>query len=123
MKAIALVLLLTLAGGCSHTKIHASASASTGQAALPARSSVTSTATGGSVSVHVHSNSAAALVIAGLLVASAIDYAREDLPFPSFSTFSDWFRGTPAPELSPDRAISEQDCTRPIELSGNLRCR
>jgi hypothetical protein len=29
-----------------------------------------------------------------------------------------------APPLAPDRTISEQDCTRPIEnFSGNLKCR
>ena len=27
------------------------------------------------------------------------------------------------PELAPDRTVSEQDCTKPIQLSGNLRCR
>lgn len=30
----------------------------------------------------------------------------------------------PAPELAPDRRISEQDCTQPIDWSrGNLRCK
>ena len=30
----------------------------------------------------------------------------------------------PAPIMDPDRAIIEQDCTKPIDLSaGNLRCR
>jgi hypothetical protein len=29
----------------------------------------------------------------------------------------------PAPELDPDRKISEQDCTRPVDYSlGNIRC-
>ena len=30
----------------------------------------------------------------------------------------------PPPELAPDRKISEQDCTRPIDPTlGNLRCK
>ena len=30
----------------------------------------------------------------------------------------------PPPELAPDRIVSEQDCTRPIdETAGNLRCK
>lgn len=36
------------------------------------------------------------------------------------------FRGPAADstlEMSPDRAVAEQDCTKPIELTGNLRCR
>jgi hypothetical protein len=28
------------------------------------------------------------------------------------------------PEMAPDRRISEQDCTRPLDLSlGNIRCK
>ena len=27
------------------------------------------------------------------------------------------------PPMNPDRAVAEQDCTKPIELTGNLRCR
>lgn len=30
----------------------------------------------------------------------------------------------PPPELAPDRIVSEQDCTKPIdETAGNLRCK
>jgi len=42
---------------------------------------------------------------------------------PSFSSLSDWFRGRPAPELAPDRPVAVQDCTKPVELTGNLKCR
>jgi hypothetical protein len=36
---------------------------------------------------------------------------------------SDWSWSRPAPEMRPDRVVQEEDCTKPIELSGNLRCR
>jgi hypothetical protein len=62
-------------------------------------------------------------VIAVGLVAGAIDYSREDRPFPSPTALLPE-RTPPAPELAPDRRISEQDCTRPIDYSlGNIRCR
>ena len=106
------LLLLLLLAGCSHARIEASSNTSSG-----------AVTTGGQASVRVESRSLAALVIAGMFLAAAVEDARDPRPFPSFSTFSDWFRGTPAPELDPQRAVSEQDCTRPIELGGNLRCR
>lgn len=45
-------------------------------------------------------------ILGGLLIATAVDGEPR-----------------PAPEMNPDRSINEQDCTKPIELSGNLRCR
>ena len=57
------------------------------------------------------------------LAAGAIEYSREDRTFPSPSAL------LPEPtsrelEMAPDRRVSEQDCTRPVDLSaGNLRCR
>ena len=109
MRRLLLVLLLA---GCSHARIEASSNTSSGTAT-----------TGGQASVRVESRSLAALVIAGMFIAAAVEDARDPRPLPSFSTFSDWFRGTPAPELDPTRRVSEQDCSRPIELSGNLKCR
>lgn len=115
-----LLLVVLLLVGCSHATINASTSSSAG-AVVPSSGT---TVTGGSVGVHVHSHSLAAVVIAGMFLAAAIDHSREPRPFPSFSTsFGDWLRGTPAPELHPDRPISEQDCTKPVELTGNLKCR
>jgi hypothetical protein len=52
------------------------------------------------------SSLAAALLVGGLFIAVAADDARE-----------------PRPELDPSRPVSEQDCTRPIALGGNLKCR
>lgn len=113
-------LVVLLLAGCSHVTIDARTHTSTAGAVPPPGTSVTS----GSAGLQVHSHSLAALVITGMFIAAAVDYSREPRPFPSFSTFADWFRGTPPRELSPDRPVSERDCTKPMdEFSGNLKCR
>jgi hypothetical protein len=56
---------------------------------------------------HVESRPLAAIVVAGMFIAE----------------FADWFRAPPRAELDPTRPVSEQDCTRPVELGGNLKCR
>ena len=105
------VLLVLLLAGCSHT-------------AIEARSEHASNAIGGGqVGVHIESRSLAAVVIAGMFIAAAAEEARDPRPFPSFSVFSDWFRGTPKGELDPRRRVHEQDCSKPVDLSGNLKCR
>ena len=116
MRAAALLLIVAMTGGCAHTHTTVNAGAGTASG---------TTTTGGSVSVHGHGHSLAALVIAGMFLAAAIEYDRESRPMPSFSGFADWFRGTPPPpEMAAERRISEQDCTRPIdESAGNLKCR
>jgi hypothetical protein len=96
-----LLVVLVLLAGCSHAHVDAS----------------------GQTSVHLESRSLAAVVLAGMFLAAAVEDVREERAFPSFSVFSDWFRGTPKPELDPERRVSEQDCTRPVELAGNLKCR
>ena len=58
----------------------------------------------------------AVVILGGLLIANVVD--GEPGPY----MFSD-MRIRPAPQMNPDRSISEQDCTKPIELSGNLKCR
>ena len=105
------VLLLLLAG-CSHASIDASSNTSS-----------SGTATGARVGLHVESRSLAAVVIAGMFIAAAAEEAGDPRPFPSFATFSDWFRGRAPAELDPSRPVSEQDCSRPVELGANLRCR
>lgn len=105
-------LLVLLLAGCSHASINASGNTSPG-----------TVTTGGQASVRVESRSLAALVIAGMFLAAA-EEAREPRPFPSFSTFADWFRGTPKAELDPERRVSAQDCSRPVDYSiGNIRCK
>ena len=98
--------LLFLLTGCAHTT-------------MDARSQTASA----SVGVHVESRSLAAVVIAGMFIAAAAEEARDPRPFPSFSALSDWFRGAPKAELDPQRRVNEQDCSKPVELSGNLKCR
>jgi hypothetical protein len=101
MRVVAVLLALAVFAGCAHT--HTSVNAG-------AVSSTTSASA--SVSVHGHSNALAALVIAGMFIAAAADYARDPYPPPSFS------------EMTEGRRINEQDCTKPIlEAAGNLRCR
>jgi hypothetical protein len=114
-------LLVLLLAGCSHVSIDASTRSSAGTVVPSAGTTVTS----GQAGLHVDSSSLAAVVVAGMVIAAAVDDAREPRPFPSFSSFTDWFRGTPPPPpLAPDRRISEQDCTKPLEASGgNLKCR
>ena len=120
-KISSLLLVAALAGGCSHATINASVGTGASNTPPPAGTSITS----GSGGLHIESHSLAAVVIAGMVMASAIDHARQERPFPSFSaSFGDWFRGSPAPQMASDRKISEQDCTRPLDYSlGNIRCK
>jgi hypothetical protein len=108
MRAIAIAILLVVAG-CGHANVNA-------------RSDARAVNSNASVQVHA-GNSFAALVLAGMLIAGAVEDIRNPQPFPSLSVFSDWMNPSPAPAMQPDRAISDQDCTKPIELGDNLRCR
>jgi hypothetical protein len=114
MRLVAVLLALAMLAGCAHTHTSVNAGAVSG-----------TTSASASVSVHGHSNSLAALVIAGMFIAAAADYARDPYPPPSFAEFADWFGGPPPPrEMAEGRRINEQDCTKPIEeAAGNLRCR
>jgi hypothetical protein len=120
MRVSLTLLALMLLGACSHATIDASTRTSTGPVLPTAGTTVTS----GQAGVHVESRALAAVVLGGMVLAAAAADARQERPFPSFSVFSDWFRGTPAPELAPDRAVLEHDCTKPMpQFSGNLKCR
>jgi hypothetical protein len=105
-------LLPLLLAGCSHVTVDASSQSSPGTAV-----------TSGRAGLHVESRSLAAVVIAGMFIAAAAEDARDPRPFPSFAVFSDWFRGTPRPELDSSRPVAEQDCSKPVEFTGNLKCR
>ena len=72
-------------------------------------------------SVQVNGANALGVVLFGGMLATA---ATEDFrqPQPGYRTLSDWFWNRPAPPLAPDRAVSAQDCMKPVEVSGNLRC-
>src|SRR5438128_11341433 len=112
MRALG-VLLLILVTGCTYTRMDYSSNAAiTGSGTAVATSSGALQVQGG--------RPLAVVILGGSLIANAVDGERTA---PSFSAFSDWMGTRPPPEMNPDRAISEQDCTKPIELSGNLRCR
>jgi hypothetical protein len=113
-------LLVLLLAGCSHVTIDARTRTSSGSATPPAPGT---TVTSSKAGLHIESRALAAVVISGMFIAAAIEDAREQRPFPSFSVFADWFRGIPAEQLTPDRPVSEQDCTKPVEFTGNLKCR
>ena len=56
----------------------------------------------------IHSDGARTLFLLGFLAAANYGDVRED----------------PVPPLAPDRVISEQDCSKPIDFTaGNLRCK
>jgi len=122
MKFMRLLIALLLLAGCSHARIDASTRTSAGAVVPSAGTTVTS----GQAGVHIQSYSLAAVVVAGMFMAGAIEDAREPRPMPSFSVFSDWFRGTPRPpQMADDRTVMELDCSKPIPegFAGNLRCR
>ena len=85
-------------------------------------------ANGSVASVHVVSSSGAASVAGALAFAAFVD-ARDpsymDMgPSSSFAAPYSWFWTRSVPELDPGRRISEQDCTKPLDLSqGNIRCK
>jgi len=121
MKAARTVLCLAvscvLASGCA-----ARYEARGGNVAGQSGTSVTTGSAGLQVQTGTNSSVAAALLAISLL-AGAIEYSREPRPFPSPATLMPE-RMEPVPQLAPDRIVSEQDCTRPIDFAaGNLRCR
>jgi hypothetical protein len=64
----------------------------------------------GGCTIHIETDSRAATVLGVGIVAAAIYGAQTEREA--------------TPELAPDRKVSEQDCTRPIDPTlGNLRCR
>jgi hypothetical protein len=106
MRATALALVVVCAG-CTHTQVGVNSSAG------PRSAVVSGAQVNGSGAI-------AALAVAGLVAAAAVEDSREARMSPGLS---DWLWSRPAPQMRPDRAIQEEDCTKPIELSGNLRCR
>ena|ERR1044071_6082679 len=116
MRTAALVLTLSGLGACSNTLVSASFNST---AAAPASAGT----------VTVVSTGSGAAAVAGALVFAAImdaDYrtSMEMRSSPSFGGPYGAFWARPVPELDSDRRISEQDCTKPLDLSmGNIRCK
>jgi len=107
MRALA-VLLLVLATGCNH--LHASYTATSTTSA----GTVASSSGGG---LYVQGGALGVLILGGVLLSTVVEGE------PPTAMFSD-VAMRPAPAMKADRAVNEQDCTKPIDLSsGNLRCR
>jgi hypothetical protein len=118
MRTAAVVLALFGLNACSSAIVGASFNSTTAVAAPASAGTVTVVSTGGGAAAV-----AGALAFAALMDA---DYrnSMEMRSSPSFASPSGWFWARPVPELDPDRRISEQDCTKPLDLSlGNIRCK
>ncbi len=113
---LAAVLSLVLAA-CAHTDV--SLNAGTSSRTAPATSVVSS---GAGLQVNA-SGGLAAAIVAGVVIAGTAHDLDNPPPPPRYESFSDWFWGRPAPTMDPDRTVSEQDCTKPITGSANLKCR
>jgi len=71
----------------------------------------------GAANVHVHTSSGFATAVGvSILALGAYEATHGGLPYIDSDRR--------APEMAPDRRISEQDCTKPLDLSlGNIRCK
>jgi len=116
MRTAALVLVLLGLNACSNAIVGTSFNST---AAAPASAgTVTIVSTGGG----------AAAVVGALAFAAFMDAdyrgSMDMRSSPSFSGPHGAFWARPVPELDPGRKISEQDCTKPVDLSqGNIRCK
>ena len=65
----------------------------------------------------------AALLGLSILAAGVYEMERNSVRY-LVNPFVTMSGNSPPPELAPDRRISEQDCTQPLDYSlGNIRCR
>ena len=104
--ALALFVLLVLLG-CAHADV-----------AVNSGSSAVTTSAG----LQVNANGGlAAVLAAGMIIAVGMSEPSE--PAPRYRSLAEWFSGPPAPVMDASRSVSEQDCSRPIAGSGNLKCR
>ena len=94
MKLAAIALLALLAAGCS-ARMQLDASSNSGTS---------------SARVQIHAGDALAkAIVAGAVVAAAIDYQSEPRPFPRFSEVYDWRGATPAPPPAAGRSHRESE--------------
>jgi hypothetical protein len=113
VRIVAIALAALLAAGCSNTAVGVGA----GVPPAPPGTSIVSGASGLTITT---TSGAAALAM--VLTFGAIEYARNPQSFPSPSALI--HTQPPAPELAQNRRISEQDCSKPVDLTlGNLRCK
>ena len=107
MRGVRALLALLLLTGCSHS-------------AVVVGNARPVTPTGG-LNVNA-AGSVGAAVLVGMAAVAAAEELSNPQPMPSFSIFSDW-TSRPVPGMEPERKVMEQDCTKPVDLSANLRCR
>jgi hypothetical protein len=101
---IAILLAAATLTGCSHVQY----AASNGAVATSSSAATLSVSSGAA--------------IAFLLTLGVVDYVNNPQPFPSPSAL--FVPSPPAPEMAASRRISEQDCSKPVDLTlGNLRCK
>jgi hypothetical protein len=110
MRIAALLLMAALVAGCSNTAVSVGGGAPPSGPVAPPGSAKITTGSG-----------TAALGL--MLTFGVIDYINNPQPFPNPAVlFSPG--PPPAPEMASGRRISEQDCSKPVDLTlGNLRCK
>jgi hypothetical protein len=102
---------LLLLAGCASSRVEVNASSGTA-------------ATSSSAGVQVRaSDGLARAIVVMALIGAAVEYNREERPFPDAAALLPG-NSPSAPPLAPGRTVAEQDCSRPVDLfSGNLKCR
>jgi hypothetical protein len=121
MKAAALVLALVGLNACSNAIVSASFNSN-----LAAPPPVVAPASGTQASVRVVSTGGGAAFASVLFFGTllAVEDSRSGLASAPSTYLYEGFWARPVPGLDPNRRVSEQDCTRPLDLSlGNLRCK
>jgi hypothetical protein len=109
MRLAAWLATAALIAGC------ANAAVGVGTGAVPGTS-----ATSGVAAINT---SAGTTALGLVLILGTIDYINTPQPFPDPSAFF-YLGEPPAPVLAPNRRVTEQDCSKPIDLTqGNLRCK
>jgi hypothetical protein len=121
MRTAAVGLAFLALTGCSTSVVKASFNSNT----LPPTAAPVSAS---GASIRVVSTGGSGAVFASMLFFGtllAVEDSRTGALSSATSTYLyDGFWARPVPELDPDRRISEQDCSRPPDLSlGNLRCK
>jgi hypothetical protein len=102
---------------CAHTDVSLNAGAGSHTAA-----GTSAVSSGAGLQVNA-SGGLAAAIVAGVVIAGTAHDVNNPPPATRYESFSDWFWVRPTPTMDPDRTVSEQDCTKPIATSGNLKCR
>jgi hypothetical protein len=110
MRIAALLVAAALIAGCANAAVGVGTGAAAGTSATAGAASASTT------------SGAAALGI--VLIFGAIDYMNNPQPFPDPASLMSPNSTRAVPELARDRRISEQDCSKPVDLTlGNLRCK